>query len=67
MMRESMSRLTPQFSANRTVREYVEHYYVPAANHYGRRLGNGAGKEIKRWRESLGPEIGIRSNLESCR
>jgi starch phosphorylase len=30
-MRESMARLTPQFSANRTVREYTEKYYLPAA------------------------------------
>ena len=31
MMRESMARLTPEFSANRTVREYTEKYYLPAA------------------------------------
>ncbi|MBV8135637.1 MAG: alpha-glucan family phosphorylase, partial [Deltaproteobacteria bacterium] len=31
MMRESMARLTPQFSANRTVREYTEKYYLPGA------------------------------------
>ena len=30
-MRESMARLTPQFSANRAVREYTEKYYIPAA------------------------------------
>ena len=30
-MRESMARLTPQFSANRTVREYTEKYYLPRA------------------------------------
>ena len=29
-MRESMARLTPRFSANRTVREYTEQYYLPA-------------------------------------
>jgi len=33
-MRESMAQLTPQFSANRTVREYVESYYIPAAEAY---------------------------------
>jgi len=33
-MRESMARLTPQFSANRAVREYTEHRYLPAAGHY---------------------------------
>ena len=33
-MRESMSRLTPQFSANRAVREYTEQRYIPAASKY---------------------------------
>jgi len=30
-MRESMARLTPRFSADRTVREYTEEHYLPAA------------------------------------
>lgn len=30
-MRHSMAVLTPQFSANRTVREYTKKYYLPAA------------------------------------
>jgi starch phosphorylase len=33
-MRESMARLTPQFSASRTVREYTELHYVPCARAY---------------------------------
>jgi starch phosphorylase len=33
-MRESMARLTPQFSANRAVREYTEQRYLPAAMNY---------------------------------
>ena len=33
-MRESMARLTPQFSANRAVREYTEKCYLPAATNY---------------------------------
>jgi starch phosphorylase len=36
-MRKSMSALTPQFSANRTVREYTEHYYLTAAENYLKR------------------------------
>ncbi len=36
-MRESMARLTPQFSANRTVRQYVEEHYLPAAAAYHER------------------------------
>jgi starch phosphorylase len=31
-MRESMARLTPAFSTNRTVREYTEKLYLPAAS-----------------------------------
>jgi starch phosphorylase len=33
-MRESMARLTPQFSADRAVREYTEQRYLPAASNY---------------------------------
>lgn len=33
-VRASMAGLTPHFSANRTVREYTERYYLPAAAHY---------------------------------
>lgn len=37
-MRESMARLTPQFSANRTVRDYTEGFYLPLARRYRTRL-----------------------------
>ncbi|WP_172962357.1 alpha-glucan family phosphorylase [Hydrocarboniclastica marina] len=37
LMRESMSRLTPQFSANRMVREYTERFYGPLASGGARR------------------------------
>jgi len=37
-MRESMARLTPRFSADRTVREYTEQHYLPAATAYHLRL-----------------------------
>jgi starch phosphorylase len=39
-MRESMARLTPRFSANRTVREYVEKHYLSAATAYRERAAN---------------------------
>jgi glycogen phosphorylase len=43
-MRASMSKLTPAYSANRAVREYCEHYYLPAAEAFERRrAGGGAG------------------------
>ena len=47
-MRESMARLTPQFSANRAVREYTEQCYLPAAKNYKSRTArNGMlGKQM---------------------
>jgi starch phosphorylase len=39
-MRHSMALLTPQFSASRTVREYTEKYYLPAAENYLKRAAN---------------------------
>ena len=33
-MRESLARLTPRFSADRTVREYTEQHYLPSAAAY---------------------------------
>jgi starch phosphorylase len=50
-MRESMARLTPHFSANRTVREYTEQHYLPAADAYGQRAaGKGAnGRQVVNW------------------
>jgi glycogen phosphorylase len=48
-MRESMARLTPRFSASRTVREYTEQHYLPAATAYRRRAadkGQAAGKLV---------------------
>ncbi len=54
-MRESMARLTPRFSANRTVREYTERYYIPAAAAYRERAANrGAlGAQLVNWRRAL--------------
>jgi starch phosphorylase len=54
-MRESMARLTPQFSASRTVREYTERHYLPAAAAYRKRSdGQGAlGAHIATWRRTL--------------
>ena len=54
-MRESMARLTPRFSANRTVREYTEQHYLPAAAAYRlRSANNGAiGREIVDWQHRL--------------
>ena len=47
-MRNSMATLTPKFSANRAVREYVEEYYLPAAASYLKRAAKkeNVGKNI---------------------
>jgi starch phosphorylase len=54
-MRESMARLTPQFSANRSVREYTDKHYVPAAAAYHLRVENSGatGRQIEDWQRSL--------------
>jgi starch phosphorylase len=54
-VRESMARLTPAYSANRSVREYVEQCYLPAGAAYQRRAQrNGAlGAEIVAWRAAI--------------
>ena len=57
-MRQSMATLTPQFSANRTVREYTEGYYLPAATRYQQRAANqgAAGAAIVELRQKIGSE-----------
>jgi starch phosphorylase len=54
-IRESMARLTPRFSANRSVREYTDRYYVPAAAAYRERAAdNGAmGTHVVAWQHTL--------------
>jgi starch phosphorylase len=42
-VRASMIRLTPRFSANRLVAEYVEHHYLPAARRARAMGGRGGG------------------------
>ena len=54
-IRKSMSQLTPQYSANRTVREYTEKYYLPMAAAYKSRSASKGriGKEIMAWQNLL--------------
>lgn len=54
-VRESMAKLTPRFSTSRTVREYVEQYYLPAAIAHQQRAANrGAlGRQIVDWRRAV--------------
>ncbi|HEY4013860.1 MAG TPA: alpha-glucan family phosphorylase [Polyangiaceae bacterium] len=55
-MRASMAGLTPDYSANRAVREYCERYYLEAADLFSRRSANGAAGA-----EAL---VGFRRDLE---
>ncbi|MEO6754655.1 MAG: alpha-glucan family phosphorylase [Opitutus sp.] len=54
-MRESMAKLTPHYSANRTVREYTEQHYLPTAAAYNLRIASKGtiGKKVVDWRHSL--------------
>ncbi|SPE60218.1 Alpha-glucan phosphorylase [Verrucomicrobia bacterium] len=54
-MRQSMARLTLQYSANRTVREYTERYYLPASAVYQQRAADKGklGLAILNWRREL--------------
>jgi starch phosphorylase len=62
-MRESMAQLTPRFSASRTVREYAERYYIPAAAAFCERsaLNGETGAGIVKWSHLL------RDNWEQVR
>jgi starch phosphorylase len=54
-VRESMARLTPEFSASRAVRDYAEKHYVPAATSYIDRAANNSlvAKGILQWQNDL--------------
>jgi starch phosphorylase len=54
-MRECMARLTPRFSADRTVREYAQQHYLPAASAYRERAADkgAVGRQVVNWRQSL--------------
>lgn len=54
-IRNSMSKLTPQYSANRAVREYTENYYIPAAIKYQERSAEQGkkGRQIVEWKDRL--------------
>jgi starch phosphorylase len=53
-----MAQLTPRFSANRTVREYTEQHYLPAAAAYGERAADrgAAGRQMVDWQHTLEQE-----------
>jgi starch phosphorylase len=51
-IRESMARLTPEFSATRAIREYTESHYLPAVSRYrDRAADDGAlGSSLLQWK-----------------
>ncbi len=59
-MRESMARLTPRFSADRTVREYTEQHYLSAAATYRERAADKGtvGRQLVHWQQALVTEMG---------
>jgi starch phosphorylase len=59
-MRESMARLTPRFAASRTVTEYTDQHYLPAASAYRARAANqgAAARQLVDWRNKLAPHWG---------
>jgi len=54
-IRESMARLTQQFSASRAIREYTENHYLPAAAGYKERAANNGavGAELLQWQQEM--------------
>jgi len=60
-VRESMARLTSEFSATRSIREYTENHYLPAATGYRQRTDGDSA-----WRKSAAMAEGYRSALEHC-
>ena len=54
-MRASMAELTPRFSANRMVREYVDKLYSPTAEQFKRRTADKAREAalLCHWRDSI--------------
>jgi starch phosphorylase len=54
-IRESMARLTPEFSATRAIREYTEHHYLPAASNYHERAADDSrlGLGLLHWQQDI--------------
>jgi len=54
-VRESMTRLTSEFSASRAIREYTENHYLPAATAYGERAASDskAGANLLQWQQNI--------------
>ncbi len=55
LMRTSIAQLTPRFSTNRMLRDYLDNYYLPAARQYQQRMDKqGAlAQELRLWQQHL--------------
>jgi glycogen phosphorylase len=54
-IRESMCHLTPEFSVGRTLRDYTQDHYLPAAAGYAQRAANESalGAELLAWQQNI--------------
>jgi starch phosphorylase len=52
-IRQSMSTLTPRFSSNRMLREYVERLYLPAAAAFAARQEPAIARRLCAWQEAI--------------
>ncbi len=54
-IRESMAKLTPEFSASRAIREYTENHYLPAALGYRDRAAKDSalGIDLLKWQQDI--------------
>ncbi|MDP1644915.1 MAG: alpha-glucan family phosphorylase [Thiobacillus sp.] len=57
-MRASMSTLTPRFSSNRMLREYVEQLYLPAAECYAARQDPAMSQRLCAWQDAIAQHWG---------
>jgi starch phosphorylase len=55
MMKQSIRTLTPAFSGDRMVKEYVERFYLPAGKHYERLAADSFAKarELAAWKDKV--------------
>jgi starch phosphorylase len=54
-IRESMCQLTPEFSVGRTLRDYTQDHYLPAASGYAQRAAkeSALGAELLEWQHTI--------------
>jgi len=54
-IRESMATLTPEFSAERAIREYTESHYISAASKYRERAAKDSalGSDLLQWKQQI--------------